>query len=705
MIPSKRPRRSGGRLCIRQTLSIFALALATLGGVAVAEAQQLNLSWTDNSGGQAGFIIQRSTGPSGPYTQIAQTPPGSQSYTDTTVVLGQTYCYQVAAFTNGGMSAFSNLACGAPAGGFTVSVTKAGPGFGTVTSSPAGINCGATCTSSYLSGKVVTLTASPSAGSSFSGWSGGACGGTGQCTIAGNSSATVTATFAAANPVTITSVAPGQGTAGTAVPVTITGSGFATGASVSLSGSGVTAGNVNVTSATQITATLTVASSAAAGAQDLVVTNPGGGAGTLTGGFTVAASAPATLTLAYNGTLRDRVGPGNTALGPDGTPDGTMTVTLSAAGGRTVTGLRLDSTGPGTWDTSSSNPWWVLGVATSLDGPLLNASGSMAVNFPVADGGSFVLFASDHPNMEFLPGRTLTLTATFSDGSTATASTTVVAPPSAAATTLSLAYNGTLRDRVGQGNTALGADGALDGTLTVTLSASGGRTVTGLRLDSTGPGTWDTSSGSPWWVLGVAASLDGPLLNTSGSMAVNFPVADGGSFVLFASDHPNMEFIPGRTLTVTATFSDGTTATASTTVATPPPATLSLVYNGKIRDRVGGGNTALGSDGSLDGTFTATLSASGGRTITGLRLDSDAPGSWDTSSASVWWVLGVAPSFDGALLNAAGSMAVSFSVADGGTFVVFASDYLAGEFVSGRRLMLTATFSDGSTAVAVTTAP
>jgi len=564
VIPSKRPRRSGGRLCIRQTLSIFALALATLGGVAVAEAQQLNLSWTDNSGGQAGFIIQRSTGPSGPYTQIAQTPPGSQSYTDTTVVLGQTYCYQVAAFTNGGMSAFSNLACGAPAGGFTVSVTKAGPGFGTVTSSPAGINCGATCTSSYLSGKVVTLTASPSAGSSFSGWSGGACGGTGQCTIAGNSSATVTATFAAANPVTITSVAPGQGTAGTAVPVTITGSGFATGASVSLSGSGVTAGNVNVTSATQITATLTVASSAAAGAQDLVVTNPGGGAGTLTGGFTVAASAPATLTLAYNGTLRDRVGPGNTALGPDGTPDGTMTVTLSAAGGRTVTGLRLDSTGPGTWDTSSSNPWWVLGVATSLDGPLLNASGSMAVNFPVADGGSFVLFASDHPNMEF---------------------------------------------------------------------------------------------------------------------------------------------IPGRTLTVTATFSDGTTATASTTVATPPPATLSLVYNGKIRDRVGGGNTALGSDGSLDGTFTATLSASGGRTITGLRLDSDAPGSWDTSSASVWWVLGVAPSFDGALLNAAGSMAVSFSVADGGTFVVFASDYLAGEFVSGRKLMLTATFSDGSTAVAVTTAP
>ena len=58
-----------------------------------------------------------------------------------------------------------------------------------------------------------------------------------------------------------------------------------------------------------------------------------------------------------------------------------------------------------------------------------------------------------------------------------------------------------LRDRVGQGNTALAPDGAMDGTLTVTLSAPGGRTVTALRLDSNAPGTWDTSSNDP---LGIA---------------------------------------------------------------------------------------------------------------------------------------------------------------------------------------------------------
>jgi len=47
------------------------------------------------------------------------------------------------------------------------------------------------------------------------------------------------------------------------------------------------------------------------------------------------------------------------------------------------------------------------------------------VSFPVGDGGSFVVFAADYQGGEFLPGRTLTLTATFSDGSTAVGATTV----------------------------------------------------------------------------------------------------------------------------------------------------------------------------------------------------------------------------------------------------------------------------------------
>ena len=58
-----------------------------------------------------------------------------------------------------------------------LTVTPAGTGAGVVSSSPAGISCGADCTESYASGTVVTLTASAEAGSEFAGWS-GACTGT-----------------------------------------------------------------------------------------------------------------------------------------------------------------------------------------------------------------------------------------------------------------------------------------------------------------------------------------------------------------------------------------------------------------------------------------------------------------------------------------------------------------------------------------------
>ncbi len=47
----------------------------------------------------------------------------------------------------------------------TLTVAKAGAGAGNVTSSPAGIDCGSTCTKDYNDGTQVTLTATPAAGS------------------------------------------------------------------------------------------------------------------------------------------------------------------------------------------------------------------------------------------------------------------------------------------------------------------------------------------------------------------------------------------------------------------------------------------------------------------------------------------------------------------------------------------------------------
>jgi hypothetical protein len=93
-----------------------------------------------------------------------------------------------------------------------LTVTKAGTGTGTVTSSPAGINCGSTCSQSYSNGTVVTLTGTASTGSAFIGWSGAGCSGTGQCQVTMNAAKMVTANFAPAHTLTVTKGGTGSGT-------------------------------------------------------------------------------------------------------------------------------------------------------------------------------------------------------------------------------------------------------------------------------------------------------------------------------------------------------------------------------------------------------------------------------------------------------------------------------------------------------------
>ena len=78
----------------------------------------------------------------------------------------------------------------------TYTVALAGiAGGGSVTSSPAGINCPGTCTAAFAPQTPVTLTATPGGSGSFTGWSGGGCSGTGTCSVQIAAAQTVTATF------------------------------------------------------------------------------------------------------------------------------------------------------------------------------------------------------------------------------------------------------------------------------------------------------------------------------------------------------------------------------------------------------------------------------------------------------------------------------------------------------------------------------
>jgi Divergent InlB B-repeat domain len=156
---------------------IFLLIVISLSWKNEIIAGELALSWTDSSNNESGFGIERKTGTAGTFTQIAILAAGVSSYTDSGLVEGTTYCYRLRAFNTAGNSAYSNEACATARPTlqpFALSITKAGTGSGAVTSAPAGINCGTSCSGSYNSGTVVSLTATAATGSSFAGWNGDA---------------------------------------------------------------------------------------------------------------------------------------------------------------------------------------------------------------------------------------------------------------------------------------------------------------------------------------------------------------------------------------------------------------------------------------------------------------------------------------------------------------------------------------------------
>jgi len=83
---------------------------------------------------------------------------------------------------------------------YTLDISKSGTGGGTVSSSQVGINCGSDCTEIYDEDATVILTATPSTGSVFSGWSGDCSGSNQQTTLLLDSDKNCTATFSSIPP-------------------------------------------------------------------------------------------------------------------------------------------------------------------------------------------------------------------------------------------------------------------------------------------------------------------------------------------------------------------------------------------------------------------------------------------------------------------------------------------------------------------------
>jgi hypothetical protein len=111
----------GELIVLTSSTTTYTLTCTGLGGSATASATvtvnggpvPLTLTWEDNAAGAALFKIERKTG-TGTYGQIATTVAGAVTYVDPTPVKGNTYCYRVRAWNDGGDSGYSNEACRTP---------------------------------------------------------------------------------------------------------------------------------------------------------------------------------------------------------------------------------------------------------------------------------------------------------------------------------------------------------------------------------------------------------------------------------------------------------------------------------------------------------------------------------------------------------------------------------------------------------------
>jgi len=90
---------------------IYLTLLAVIAWHYEANAAELRLSWADNSKDEEGFRIERKKDTREKFEEITVVGPNVTSYIDTSVEVGETYCYRVRAFTSVGNSAYSQEIC------------------------------------------------------------------------------------------------------------------------------------------------------------------------------------------------------------------------------------------------------------------------------------------------------------------------------------------------------------------------------------------------------------------------------------------------------------------------------------------------------------------------------------------------------------------------------------------------------------------
>ncbi|WP_297561901.1 fibronectin type III domain-containing protein [Meiothermus sp.] len=440
---------------------------------------------------------------------------------------------------------------------FALTVNKNGTGSGTVTSSPAGINCGATCTASFAQGTTVTLTAAPASGSVFAGWSGGGCGGTGTCTVTMSAAQSVTATFNTAPTSTFN--------------LTVNKSGTGSG-TITSSPSGI---NCGATCSASFNAGTAVTLSAAAASGSTFAGWSGGGCSG-TGTCTLTMNAAQNVTATFNtaqsfGTLNLQV---------TGLPSGnSATLTITGPNGfnqqRTIltgTGQSLSDVVTGTYTVTA--PSVVVGGVTYNPNPasqtvnVTTGSATASVNYTQAPAASFALTVNK--------GGTGSGTVSSSPAGINCGATCNAAFSSGASVILSAVAD--------TGSTFAGWSGACTGTGTCSVTMDAAKTVTA---------TFNTTpAGSPTITAAKPANAPTDATRNKGQSNVSML-----AFTLNPSQATQLQSI---TLQATGTGHDGLDLTA-----------VKLIRDANANGQIDSGETpiATGNFSADNGTLTFSLSS------------------------------------------------------------------------------------------------
>jgi hypothetical protein len=191
-------KQNGGDWQSTQTVPVTGLAAGE------ATASSIAVTWTPISytGDTGGYQVYCSTTSGGPYTLLGMTTDKSATGWIVTGLNPETLYTVVVRSVTDPHGNNQNVVVSDPSSEVSLStlvarilvVAKSGTGTGTVTSNPAGIDCGATCSASFDHGTPVTLNQQAAPGSRFVGWF-GACAGSGTCTVSMTTELAVTARF------------------------------------------------------------------------------------------------------------------------------------------------------------------------------------------------------------------------------------------------------------------------------------------------------------------------------------------------------------------------------------------------------------------------------------------------------------------------------------------------------------------------------